>query len=181
MKQTPTYLAIDIETTGLSPVTDHLIEIAVLVLGADLTELAHATHIVDVDPDEVIAAMSPYVRDMHTRNGLIADIRAGGGTPLAAIDQQFEGLCGAFPARPILCGSSVHFDRRFIERDLPTLHKRLSHQHLDATTAILLAPQIRTEYSSEHRALTDIRASAAVLRSARALMGANTPATKAKR
>jgi oligoribonuclease len=67
----------DIESTGLNPKKDHLLEVALVVTDDDLREIASASTImqpVGIKIDSV--EMDPVVREMHTKNGLLDEIRA---------------------------------------------------------------------------------------------------------
>jgi len=168
---TPVYLGIDIETTGLDPERDVILEIAALALTADLTEITRFESL--VQHDRPIPVMSDYVRAMHTDNGLLAELAQGKGQRLEWIEDVLVQACDAYPERPILLGSSVHFDRAFLSRYMPRLVERLSHRHCDASSFCMFAPQLRAHGSARkpaHRALADIRFSAQVCRDARAML-----------
>ncbi len=67
----------DTETTGLNPVKDHLLEVALVVTDDDLVELASTSVVmqpVGVSIDSV--QMDKVVVEMHTKNGLLTEIRA---------------------------------------------------------------------------------------------------------
>jgi oligoribonuclease len=71
----PTLVWVDLEMTGLDVETCAIIEMAVVVTGKDLEPLAELERVV-WQPDEVLDRMSPFVRDMHTKNGLLEKVRA---------------------------------------------------------------------------------------------------------
>ena len=62
---------IDLEMTGLDPQTDEVVEIAVIVTEADLTEIDDGLSIVIKPNDAPLAAMDDVVVAMHTASGLI--------------------------------------------------------------------------------------------------------------
>ena len=72
---------IDLEMTGLDPSFDEIVEIACIVTEADLTELDSGISLVVKPNDEPLAAMDPFVVNMHTESGLITEIPDG--IPLA--------------------------------------------------------------------------------------------------
>ncbi|WP_263993479.1 oligoribonuclease, partial [Mycolicibacterium fallax] len=67
---------IDCEMTGLDLKSDRLIEIAVLVTDADLNILGDGIDVVIHADEEALSSMIPVVKDMHTRSGLIDEVRA---------------------------------------------------------------------------------------------------------
>ena len=75
----------DVETTGLDErdAHAHLLEVALVVTDDDLNEVAHDSTLVQVGDalqlDALIEKLHPVVREMHEKNGLFAELRAGGG------------------------------------------------------------------------------------------------------
>ena len=67
---------IDCEMTGLDLKTDRLIEIAVLVTDAELNILGEGIDVVIHADDAALSSMIPVVTEMHTRSGLIEEVRA---------------------------------------------------------------------------------------------------------
>src|SRR5881392_1332743 len=65
---------IDLEMTGLNAATDHILEIAAVVTGADLVPLAEIERVI-FQPDDVLERMSARVRRIHTDNHLIEEVR----------------------------------------------------------------------------------------------------------
>src|ERR1700742_2113042 len=72
----PRLVWVDLEMTGLEPETCTIVEIATLVTDADLTILAEGPSLVIRPPDEALARMSDFVRDLHQKSGLLDRIRA---------------------------------------------------------------------------------------------------------
>lgn len=68
---------VDIETDGLNERGGHLLEVALVVTSDQLWELNSMSVVIKprISLDEVVERMDPYVRNMHTRNGLIEDVR----------------------------------------------------------------------------------------------------------
>src|SRR4051812_22354974 len=61
---------IDLEMTGLDPAVDVILQAALVITTADLEPLDELA--VDVgQTQQTLARMSPFVRDMHTRTGLV--------------------------------------------------------------------------------------------------------------
>ena len=163
---------IDCEMTGLDPVADALVEIAALVTDYDLNVLGEGVDIIIKPPDEALAQMDPFVRDMHTSSGLLDQLAAG--TTLADAEQQVvDYLAEHCPegSRPPLAGNSVGTDRLFISRDMAKLDALLHYRVVDVSTIKELARRWfpRAYYAApdkrgNHRALADIQESVEELR-----------------
>jgi len=155
----PKYLWIDLETTGLDRDGDLILEVAAVVTGPGPAFEQHDSYqaVVLLAVDLAIAKMDDYVFKMHTRNNLIADLGRGGFSLVEIQDQLME-MCASFDDAPILAGSSPHFDRGFIQRRMPRLHKKLSHRHYDVSTLKMACVDMGQpfEKTEAHRAMPDI-------------------------
>ncbi|MFM8847058.1 MAG: exonuclease domain-containing protein, partial [Actinomycetota bacterium] len=58
----------DLEMTGLDPDKNVIVEIATIVTDDQLVVVAEGPDIVIRQPDHVLAAMDPFVVDMHTKS-----------------------------------------------------------------------------------------------------------------
>src|SRR5918993_2164852 len=67
---------IDMEMTGLTPDSDRIIEIALLVTDAQLVTLAEGPVLVVHQPDEVLEAMDSWNKSTHKKTGLVDKVRA---------------------------------------------------------------------------------------------------------
>lgn len=161
---------IDLEMTGLDAATDVILQVAMVVTTAELdplTELAFCIH----QPDEALARMSPFVRDMHARTGLTERVREST-TQLGAAEHALLERLHAFCQAPaILCGNSIWVDRRFIARYMPALDRNLHYRMLDVSSVKILAGRwygpgaiFEKPSAGAHDALVDIHNSIAELR-----------------
>ena len=66
----------DLEMTGLDHTADVIVEIATLVTDDDLNIVAEGPDLVVHQSDDVLASMDPFVVDMHTKSGLLDQIKA---------------------------------------------------------------------------------------------------------
>jgi oligoribonuclease len=115
--------------------------------------------------------MDAVVKDMHTKSGLIDEIKNG--TTLTAADNAIIAYLKKYaPAegKSPLAGNSVYVDRGFIARDLPKLNAYLHYRTIDVSTIKELARRWhpKTYFAApakegNHRALGDIRDSIAEL------------------
>src|SRR3954466_6107454 len=159
---------IDCEMTGLDLKTDRLIEIAVLVTDADLNILGDGIDVVIHTDDAVLSSMIPVVTEMHTRSGLIEEVRAST-VDLAAAEELVLDYIRTHVKQAKtapLAGNSIATDRGFIARDMAKLDNFLHYRMIDVSSIKELCrrwyPRIyfgQPEKGLAHRALGDIRQS----------------------
>src|SRR4029453_16355500 len=70
----------DLEMTGLDHTADVIVEIATLVTDDELNVVAEGPDIAIHHPEDVLMRMDPFVVEMHTRSGLLDQIRASNST-----------------------------------------------------------------------------------------------------
>jgi oligoribonuclease len=159
---------IDCEMTGLDLKTDRLIEIAVLVTDADLNILGDGLDVVIHAPDEALDSMIDVVTQMHTRSGLIEEVRASTVDLAAAEDLVLDYIRSHVKAAKTapLAGNSIATDRGFIARDMAKLDDYLHYRMIDVSSIKELCrrwyPRIyfgQPEKGLAHRALADIHES----------------------
>ncbi|HVG60131.1 MAG TPA: oligoribonuclease [Hyalangium sp.] len=167
--QEPRFVWLDLEMTGLDPETCAIIEIGVIITGPDLVPVAEFERVI-WQPEEVLLRMEPVVRDMHTRNGLMARVRSSP-ISLRIAERDVTALVSEHCplGEGILCGNSIHTDRRFLIRYMPMLERYLHYRMVDVTSLKVLTrawypdvPEPRKGVSG-HTALADLRASLAEL------------------
>jgi len=124
-------LWLDIETTGLDPNTDVILEVAAqyYVDGRLIGEVN--SPVKGRNWIGIHRLMNDYVRDMHLKTGLLYRIERNEGKTLPDIEDDLLQLIG--DDKPRLGGCSVHTDRAYLITDMPALHKALSHQHVDSS------------------------------------------------
>ncbi|MGA0010823.1 MAG: oligoribonuclease [Candidatus Nanopelagicales bacterium] len=164
---------IDCEMTGLDLAKDQLVEIAVIVTDADLTELDEGVSII-IRPDDlsILEGMDEVVVNMHTDSGLL-DLIPSGVSLAEAQEQVMAYVHQHVPEarKSPLAGSSVYVDRGFLARDMPELDAHLHYRLVDVSSVKEIArrwyPRAyfnSPEKKGNHRALGDIRESIAELR-----------------
>lgn len=162
---------IDLEMTGLNPLSDVILEIATLVTDAELNILAEGPELVIHQPQTVLDAMDEWNQTHHGQSGLIDRVLSSGITAEEAEQQTLAFLKSWVPegVSPI-CGNSICQDRRFLARGMPRLEKYFHYRNLDVSTlkelAARWAPEIAqgVQKTGRHRALDDIRESIEELR-----------------
>tara|TARA_B100000470_G_scaffold135279_1_gene104764 strand:+ start:220 stop:744 length:525 start_codon:yes stop_codon:yes gene_type:complete len=169
----------DLEMTGLDPDSDVIVEIATLITDDDLTIVAEGPDLVIHQPPEVLDRMGDFVRNMHTKSGLLDAIAASTTTLAEAGEATMAFLREHIPeARTVpLCGNSIGTDRRFLLRWLPEIEEYLHYRSVDVSTIKELArrwhPEVlksAPEKAGGHRAMDDIRESVAELHHYRAAL-----------
>jgi oligoribonuclease len=127
---------IDCEMTGLDLRRDALIEVAVVVTGADLVPVDAGLDVTINVPDEVLDGMVDVVRDMHDKSGLTAAVRASDTTLAQAEDHVLDYVKKHVPdpRTAPLCGNSIATDRGFIARDMPRLDAHLHYRMIDVSS-----------------------------------------------
>ncbi len=163
---------VDCEMTGLDLQHDALVELAVLVTDAELNVLGDGVDVVIRPPDEALAQMGDFVREMHTTSGLIDKL--AGGMTLADAEAQAMAYIKEFvpeARKAPMAGNSIATDRTFIARDLHELDEHVHYRMIDVSSIKELArrwyPRAyfqAPDKSGGHRALADIKESIAELR-----------------
>jgi oligoribonuclease len=167
---------LDLEMTGLDSSSDVILQAGLIVTDKELTVLEE--YACDIwQPDHLLDRMTPFVREMHQRNGLIERVRASKLETASAEKRLLERVAGWCPYQAVLCGNSVGQDKRFLERWMPALAGYLSYRIVDVSSIKILArlwygedAVFKKSDEAEHDALVDIKNSIAELRHYRALL-----------
>jgi oligoribonuclease len=157
---------VDMEMTGLSPDTDRVLEIAVIVTDAKLEILAEGPVVVLHQDDAILDKMDAWNKGTHGRSGLIDKVKA------STVDEaQAEEALLVFmrqwvgKSKSPMCGNTICQDRRFMARWLPRLEAYFHYRNVDVSTLKELARRWRPEVvegfkkQQAHTALADIRES----------------------
>jgi oligoribonuclease len=162
----------DLEMTGLDIRRHVIVEVATLITDDDLAIVAEGPDLVVSATPEQLDGMDDFVREMHTKSGLLAEIAASdttlaeaGEATLAFIREHVK------KARTVpLAGNSIGTDRRFLSAQLPEIEEFLHYRSVDVSTIKELArrwyPSVMAEAPPKaggHRAMDDIRESVAEL------------------
>lgn len=162
---------IDMEMSGLSPDTDRVLEVALVVTDAELNVIAESPALVVHQENAVLDGMDDWNKSTHGRSGLIDKVRASLLSE-AEVEAQMitflEPLVGK--GKSPMCGNSICQDRRFLARNLPQLEAYFHYRNLDVSTFKELVKRWKPEIASgvtkegKHTALADIYESIAELK-----------------
>jgi oligoribonuclease len=157
---------IDLEMTGLDPLNDRIIEIAVVVTDALLTVRVEGPVFAVHQSDAALDAMDAWNKGTHGRTGLIDRVKASTVDEGAAESAVIAFLQGYVPkGRSPMCGNSICQDRRFLAKDMPLLETFFHYRNLDVSTLKELArrwkPAVLDGFrkAQAHTALADIHES----------------------
>ena len=158
-------LWVDLEMTGLDPVEDRILEVAVIATDWDFKEIARYEAAKRVESELIDRRMVgefwekyPQVKSQlveQNENG--RDSQVVEDELVAFIDEYFDS-----GERVILAGNSIHQDRKFIEREWPRLDARLHYRMLDVSAwKVVFEGKYRKKFTKPeaHRAIEDIKGS----------------------
>lgn len=159
----------DLEMTGLNSETDRILEISTVITDIDLKLVAVGPQLAIFQDEMVLARMNEWNQEHHEQSGLIDRVRKS----TIAVEEAEERTLrfikeyvkeGEAP----LCGNSIHQDRRFLYRFMPTLNDFLSYRNIDVSTIKELCfrwfPELpKFEKENRHTALEDVHESIAEL------------------
>ena len=156
---------IDLEMTGLVPDRDRIIEIAVVVTDAQLTQRVEGPVFAVHQTDAVLDGMDNWNKGTHGKSGLIDRVRAS-----TVREDYAQAQVIAFLRRYVgaskspMCGNSICQDRRFLANYMDQLESFFHYRNLDVSTLKELARRWKPEMEAfkkaqAHTALADIHES----------------------
>jgi len=169
---------VDVESTGLDPEHDHLLELAVVATeetAPGYVEIASQSWVIKPAGWDAAAwsqTVDPHVLEMHTKSGLWAEVADG-----VTLEDAERYLCKFLkffgnpkPGAAPIGGSSAHFDARFLEYHMPTARRYFNHRCMDASSIRQFLRDLGVDLPRSddpaHRALADVRHSIQVCRDA---------------
>jgi oligoribonuclease len=161
---------LDMEMTGLEPESCVPLQVAIIITDGDL--VARDSLEINIwQPDSVLERMDPFVRNMHTDNGLLELVRAST-VGLGRAEQSMLELLSkhADYRKGVLCGNSIAQDRKFLRQYFPVFEGYLHYRMVDVSSLKELVVRwygpgsVYRKPQSKHTALTDIQESIDELR-----------------
>jgi len=157
---------IDLEMTGLVPERDRIIELAVVVTDAQVTQRVEGPVLAIHQSDAVLDGMDAWNKGTHGRSGLTERVRASTIDEAAASAQVIDFLARHVPrGKSPMCGNSICQDRRFLAIHMPGLEAFFHYRNLDVSTLKELArrwkPAVLEGFkkAQSHTALADVHES----------------------
>lgn len=156
-------LWIDLEMTGLDPIKDRILEVAAIATDMELNEIARFTAIVKVDEKIIKNRMVGdfWEKNAKSRDALIENNASG--KPVTTVERELLAFLDQYFGKTIyLAGNSIHQDRKFLEREMPTLNEKLHYRMLDVSAwKIYFENALNKKFTKpeNHRALDDIEGS----------------------
>ncbi len=154
--------------TGLDPVRDRIMEVAVIATDWEFNELASYEAAIKVDQAVIDERMLGVAADFWTANPASRDALLLGQDQAQSVNEVEQSLIGFIDEqfeedeRILLAGNSIHQDRKFIENEWPSLNERLHYRMLDVSAwKVVFDGKYGKRFAKpeEHRALADIRGS----------------------
>lgn len=165
MSKNAKLLWVDLEMTGLDPEKDKILEIAAITTGWDLEPKNTFEAIVKVDDKTIKSRMVGEFWEKNPESYKSLTEQNQSGRPLKEAEQDFLTFLDANFKKDyviILAGNSIHQDRKFIDRELPEVAKRLHYRMLDVSAwKVYFEGALDKKFSKPeaHRALSDITGS----------------------
>jgi oligoribonuclease len=165
------FLFLDIETTGLDPHWDSILEIGIQGFSNDLKFVPHHYYSSFVKPRTTWLSRInsvPVVKEMHADSGLTKSITLLERTLPSVAEVETKALkflddMDLKPGTMPMCGSSVQFDRLFLAVYMPRLEAWFHYRNIDVSTIRELAKQWYPDLDepdvkpmAKHRVMSDI-------------------------
>ena len=156
-------LWVDLEMTGLDPAKDRICEVAAIATDMELNEIARFEAIVKVDKKLMDERMVGEFWEKNSKSRDALKTQNEKGRPIEIVERELLSFIDQnFDKEIYLAGNSIHQDRKFIEREMPELNKRLHYRMLDVSAwKIYFENALNKKFTKpdNHRALDDINGS----------------------
>jgi oligoribonuclease len=156
-------LWIDLEMTGLDPEKDRILEVAAIATSWDLEPIKTYEGIVKVSSRIIKKRMVGEFWEKNPESYQSLVSQNTNGRPVKTIEQELLNFLDEnFGEEVYLAGNSIHQDRKFIDREMPKLAKRLHYRMLDVSAwKIYFENALNKKFvkPEAHRALSDIEGS----------------------
>ena len=161
---------VDIETTGLDAKGNLLLEVGFKITDLNLETLDEKDWVIwgsEYDSFCIESNIDSFVWEMHRKSGLWHDAKQNGLPPTLAKNQINEWLLGhKISSADPLCGSSVQFDRRWLDVHMPAVTEQFSYRNIDTSSIKELCRRYNPELYAKldestnpvklHRAMSDL-------------------------
>ncbi len=160
------YVILDLETTGLDPELEAILEVGIVIADDDFDPIAtfkgvvHWDELMELEGSIIVPdSVQDTVLEMHGANGLWEESYASTNTVRSVEKDAIEFLTTYGATEQELCGNTISFDRAFLHRYMPKLEATFHYRNIDISTlkvlgnkfGILAAPKDL----SAHRGVSD--------------------------
>jgi len=164
----PNALWLDIETTGLTPAKDWVLEVGMIITtpGPEFAVLSTQNWVLPYRVD-LNHSVVPVVYEMHTKNGLWDECRTAYNAefPGTYESDMLEWMKENEAIGSVMHGATPSFDRSFLRLDFPGVEKAFHYRSFDVSTlkqfALFFDPEFLWMDREIHRAIPDLRDSIA--------------------
>lgn len=150
---------IDLETTGLRPDVDAILEIAVGVAEFnDPTNVEYVYNAVVSLPEDKLGMLNDFIRSMHTKNGLLNECVVSKRS-LEDVEKDLLDIIKPCKEKHLMGGSSIHFDMSFIRAKMPKVASLFFYRLYDISAMKLCCQSMgmpELPKAEAHRAKEDI-------------------------
>lgn len=162
---------VDVETFGLDPVKDYILEVGFVITDTELTVIDDFHALVWDSPeynDRLSQPTLEIIQKMHYESGLWDECDREG-EPVQTVTERLLGWLDAHGVGrdDPLCGSSVQFDRGMLAAQFAEVEIKFSYRNIDTSTVKELCRRFNPEVYAQleqitkpakaHRVLSDIR------------------------
>ena len=131
---------LDLEMTGLEPVEDVILEIAIIITDSQLNILAQGPIFAISQSDDVLDNMNEWCIEHHGQSGLTQRCRDSDVSLTQATKESLAFVQEWVPqGKSPMCGNSIGQDRRFINKYMPDFEDHFHYRNLDVSTIKELA------------------------------------------
>ena len=162
---------LDLEMSGLDIAYERILEIATIITDTQLNIIAEGPVLAIYQTQCIIDHMDEWNTTTHWQSGLTERVLKSRIDEKHAEHETLKFIKKYVnPYTSPLCGNTVHQDRLFLKRFMPTLEQYFHYRNLDVSTLKILtqmwAPGLYTALNKKasHKALQDIRDSIAELK-----------------
>lgn len=161
------FVWIDLEMTGLNPEIDVILEIATIITDNELNIIAQGPSLIIHQPDTALNLMDQWVRNIHTKSGLLDAVQKSKVSIHEAAEETLEFIKQHCPPQTgVLAGNSVWQDRNFLVKYMPQITNHLHYRLIDVSSIKELIQRwypdnshVKFKKPDNHRAMEDIEAS----------------------
>lgn len=163
------YVFLDIETTGLDPKIGDVLEVGMVVYDNNFNKLGVFSEVAHFSYAPNMTWIDDFVVEMHTKNGLWEECRNSNRSLRAVELDAIEFLMASGWNGQPMAGSTINFDRAWLEHHLPKLAAKFHYRNIDVSTMKNLwtmyeMPELQANIKKEaHRAVADCEESAMAL------------------